>query len=98
MLINLRLGRLGNHNPVAITLERFCAVAGAKLVARRNYKIKCAVRYVNNRFSECPIKLYLNKLGVAKLNSELIAGLIGERNVFVDLIAVCTELDLSVLS
>ena len=94
--VDLRLGRLGDHNSVALSRESYGAVASTSLIAERNDEFKRSVGNVNYRLGKSLVKLKLNELGIEKLNAELIALSVFSRISLIDLVTICLEFNVTV--
>ena len=96
--VDLSLCGLCTVNSVAVSRKCAGSIAGLKLSVLRYGKLKYAVGNVDYRLCKSRIKLQLDKLGVAKLNTPLIAALVFTLKALVDLLAVRLELNVAVFS
>ena len=96
--VDLVLAGLGYCDAVIVTGECTGCIAGLELPTLRHCELKYSVGCIDDRFLHCRVESDLHKLSVTKLDTELVARLILAVKMLVDLIAVCLESDVAVLT
>ena len=96
--VDLILAGLGHRDAVIVAGKCAGCIAGLELPTLRHCELKYSVGCIDDRFLHRRVESDLHKLSVTKLNAELIARLILAVKMLIDLVAVCLESDVAILT